>query len=506
MVYLLFFLSLFGCSKLFSDAEVYLKVVDAKASSFDQTPEWAPEPSAMNAFDGDMSTRWASSSEAGEQWVVFDFGEERTVSSLIIRWERAYAKKYRLFASTDGKTWKDVYNDANGLGGISEIAFNPEVVCRYMKLLLEERFSKSWGVSIWEIEAYGPRNKNSKATISKDDYLKQRTEKIENELSAAAAPVVSLKDKLYQRGADVTFWEDDQQEMQNSARLLLYIKSLGLDSVAFIIPGHQVQQNATVIHAFDKESKQDRSADEKLRYLVGTARKLGLRVMIKPHIDLPSDVPRTEIVATNDWFKSYSEFILRYAKLANEYEADVFAVGTELEKTTQAQWTAHWRALISEVRKVFNGTLTYAANWTEYQQIEFWPELDFIGIDAYFPLSSNPHPQLADLVAGWEKNANEIEKWLYKQPFKDKKIVFTEIGYASTTGAADQPWLSLKGRSADQDVQAMAYQAFFGVLPKRPWFKGFYIWHLYPLKNADTRGFPIQGKKAAEIIKQNDLH
>jgi hypothetical protein len=40
-----------------------------------------------------------------------------------------------------------------------------------------------------------------------------------------------------------------------------------------------------------------------------------------------------------------------------------------------------------EIRKIYTGKLTYAANWDDFDKVPFWKELDYIGIDAYFPLS-----------------------------------------------------------------------------------------------------------------------
>ena len=51
----------------------YLPVSAAKVSSFDKTPDWAPEPNSMAPFDGDMLTRWSSDYEGSER------SEERRV-------------------------------------------------------------------------------------------------------------------------------------------------------------------------------------------------------------------------------------------------------------------------------------------------------------------------------------------------------------------------------------------------------------------------------------------
>ena len=46
-----------------------------------------------------------------------------------------------------------------------------------------------------------------------------------------------------------------------------------------------------------------------------------------------------------------------------------------------------WNELILKIKKLYKGKLTYAANWDEYKRIHFWNVLDYIGVDAYFPLT-----------------------------------------------------------------------------------------------------------------------
>jgi len=45
-----------------------------------------------------------------------------------------------------------------------------------------------------------------------------------------------------------------------------------------------------------------------------------------------------------------------------------------------------WKKLIQNIRKIYSGQLTYAANFDNYQNIAFWEDLDVMGINAYFKL------------------------------------------------------------------------------------------------------------------------
>jgi len=101
-------------------------------------------------------------------------------------------------------------------------------------------------------------------------------------------------------------------------------------------------------------------------------------------------------------------------------------IGTELYITT-TQHEQKWRNIIKEIRKVYSGQLTYAANFhKEYEEIKFWDALDYIGVQAYFALTNKENPSLKELRKGWIPHHRRLkqfhEKW-------QKPIVFTEIGY-----------------------------------------------------------------------------
>ena len=69
--------------------------------------------------------------------------------------------------------------------------------------------------------------------------------------------------------------------------------------------------------------------------------------------------------------ESYSAFILTYAKAAQELHADILCIGTELEKFVINR-PYYWRKLIKEIREIYKGKLTYAANWDEFKRVPFW--------------------------------------------------------------------------------------------------------------------------------------
>ncbi len=253
--------------------------------------------------------------------------------------------------------------------------------------------------------------------------------------------------------------------------------------------------------------------DEGLEVTTRLAREAGIRTLLKPHIwltDSSGGKWRTHIEMESEedwqkWFISYREFILHYARFAEKNGIEALCIGTELHQTA-VQRDSDWRKLIQEIRKVYHGQLTYAANWwREFEEVKFWDELDYIGIQAYFPLSQKKNPTLAELKQAWIPHRQAIEK--VQQKYK-KPVVFTEVGYKSTPGSAIEPWKwpNLPGaeREVDLEVQVRCYQAFFHTFWNQDWFAGAYIWKWFPRhRKAGGNGhfgFTPQNKPALKIL------
>ena len=105
-----------------------------------------------NAVDGDKGTRW-SSNFADDAWIYVDLGKTYSVNKVVLTWEGAYGKAYKIQTSTDGKTWKTVKNVTNGKGEEETVAFN-STDARYVRMQGVER-ALPYGYSLWEMEVYG---------------------------------------------------------------------------------------------------------------------------------------------------------------------------------------------------------------------------------------------------------------------------------------------------------------------------------------------------------------
>jgi hypothetical protein len=84
----------------------------------------------------------------------------------------------------------------------------------------------------------------------------------------------------------------------------------------------------------------------------------------------------------------------------------------------------YWSQLIKKIKKIYQET--YAANWDDFDKVPFWNELDYIGIDAYFPLSDATTPSVLELNDAWQQHI-KIENFA-----KTNKKYFTEFGYRNS--------------------------------------------------------------------------
>lgn len=107
---------------------------------------------AGRAADGAPETRW-SSSWSDNQWLRVDLGAVRTVSRVVLDWEAAYARTYRIEVSTDGSTWRTVWSTTAGDGGTDNSAFSP-VSARYVRMQGLTR-ATGYGFSLWEMSVFG---------------------------------------------------------------------------------------------------------------------------------------------------------------------------------------------------------------------------------------------------------------------------------------------------------------------------------------------------------------
>jgi glycosyl hydrolase family 113/F5/8 type C domain-containing protein len=490
----LIFLAFSACAD-----EVYLPAQGAEVSSFDDTPGWAPPKNSKALIDGDLKTRWASASADTKSGVTLNLGREAVISSVAVNWERAFAREFNILISTDAKTFKPVASVKDGKGYRQVVQISPVTTAHWIRIETVAKVNPEWGISIWEVEVYGPAAQNPENKPLKDIYPKLAAQ--------IAAPKELVREKPLGKAGDITLLEfqkgvvlasysDTELAGPECDQTLKYLASIGVGEISLIVTWYQEKQDSEKISAVMEGGNTAR--DEAVIHAINEAHKNGIKVMLKPHVDCLDTTFRGDLVPTEAWFKSYQDFIMHYAVLSQEFHVELFSIGCELENCSYDQWKKQWDDLIVAVRKVYTGKLTYAANWTEYETVCFWDKMDFIGIDAYFPVTNKRDPTQEEMNKGWRANIEKIAAWRTNKKLV-QPLIFTEIGYQSADSTNVTPWQTGSTKE-DQEEQAMALEAMLQATQNQPWFKGFYWWNYFPTDVQRPLDFTIKGKKAEQML------
>jgi len=204
----------------------------------------------------------------------------------------------------------------------------------------------------------------------------------------------------------------------------------------------------------------------------------------------PGDVEMRSDADWQAWFRAYRRFLVHQAVLARWSGAEILSVGVELGRTVQRE--ADWRRLIAAVRRVYDGPLTYSANWYgDFDRVPFWDAMDYLGVDAYEPLSADPAATPEELAAGAERVVGHLAAAARDE---GKPLLLTELGYAAHQAAWVAPHEE-GGTLSDAD-QAAAYRAFLRALGHPPWLRGVFVWKAF--SSAAEEGWDGRGDGGGE--------
>lgn len=279
-----------------------------------------------------------------------------------------------------------------------------------------------------------------------------------------------------QKGISYAAWWQGLYSDPDSDVSLAHLAETGANWISLIVTCYQDNLSSTKIAA-----NESTPTDADLIHVIRQAHALGLKVMLKPHLDLWNDPShwRGQIGSAfrseaewAEWFTSYRNFIEHYADLASTHSADQFCAGTELEGTTHRE--EDWRRVVAGVRARYGGPLIYAGNHSgEEKNVTWWDAVDLIGVDAYYPLANKNNPALSELKDAWRPHVSALAKLAATW---QKPIILTEIGYRSLDGAASHPWdWQIRGQ-VDLKEQSDCYKAAFESLYNQPWFAGIFWW------------------------------
>jgi hypothetical protein len=288
------------------------------------------------------------------------------------------------------------------------------------------------------------------------------------------------------------------------------VKDMGAKWVAIVPYAFCNAQSGEII--FDHPRQWWGEKPEGVKETIQMAKSLNLKVMLKPHLWVggqgwAGDLEFESDSLWNVFEQQYSKYIQTYIEIAEALEVELFCIGTEIRRSTQLR-DKFWSKLISNSRKNFSGKLTYAANWDEYDKIGFWDKLDYIGIDAYFPLSNEKSVKKRDLISSWKHPKAEMQK--VSEKFQ-KPVLFTEYGYESIDYNTKGHWqLSKDSLDINFDNQIIAFEALYETMRSEEWWQGGFIWKWHLNRNGlnrrNIKAYTPQDKPALNIIKNEFNH
>lgn len=264
-------------------------------------------------------------------------------------------------------------------------------------------------------------------------------------------------------------------------------------------------------------------SDRDLAKVIDRMHRRGLKVLLKPAIDCHDSAWRGRInfpEATSEqiqgvrtdywgpWFRSVTEAMTYYARLAEELGTAGFTsaqelLGADFEKD-------HWRKLNEAVRGVYRGNLCINAcgDLARLSHPDFlaWAgEVDAVGVSYYAGV-----PETArDASAIRDSLSQDLPKWREFAAKLGRPIYWAECGCRSMRTAHVLPSEYRATGPYDGDIQAEYLEGMLRTFWQEPWWTGFQLWKWdeqqdrphYRQPDGDT-GFTIRGKPAEAVMQR----
>ncbi len=225
------------------------------------------------------------------------------------------------------------------------------------------------------------------------------------------------------------------------------------------------------------DANPDMITDAELRRTIDVARAKGLKPMLKPVVNSADDVWRAwirffrpitaeeraagitgehdpygespkfregevkDLAKWDQWWDDYTNYIVHYAKIAEEKQVPVLCLGCEMNSTEE--FADKWRNLIAKVRDVYHGQITYDVNHGNEEKVAWFDALDFISLSAYYPIPG-ADGQVKETPSAETTSVEEIRAAML--PVRDhlakvsakwgKPILFIEAGVTPVRGCA----------------------------------------------------------------------
>lgn len=279
--------------------------------------------------------------------------------------------------------------------------------------------------------------------------------------------------------------------------LISEIKATGAEWISLNMKVYQTNNYSDSIHIPPTNSDYWKQLEKSIQQ----AKAANLKICLFP-IVLMTDAEDGHWRGTFDpcseknWYASYHYlYDLMFENLTMQ-DIDLLSIGSEFV-SLQGD-TKRWTDFIKTIKKRYKGQITYSANWDAIGTVEFYKELDYLGISAYFSLTDKTDPTQEELIEVWAGIKDSI-KTIQKRI--QTPIIFTELGYTPQDGINTDPWNYYISDVVDMQEQYDCYFAFSQVWRKSPDFNGVFFYDWYGDGGTCDTTYTPKGKPAVKVIE-----
>ncbi|HTX84193.1 MAG TPA: hypothetical protein VME44_18570 [Streptosporangiaceae bacterium] len=258
-------------------------------------------------------------------------------------------------------------------------------------------------------------------------------------------------------------------------RIIDYAISLHANSIAVTFPFFTYGPTSNTLYAKPNVTP----SPAHIATFLAVAAKANIRVTLRPVLDENALVTtnlqawRGSIQPQNRaaWFRSYRAFLVPYVTAAQQGHAATFVMATELESM---EGSPEWPGLVSSLRSIYTGQLTYDENYDEFAWNTAKPPVPTHNVDAYPEFSVPGSASVAVLTRSWEA-------WLGAHPLSVRRdLTLSEVGIRAEANSYNNPWAWLGTATApiDPHVQAAWFQAVCNAISAEQVGGGIYWWEV----------------------------
>lgn len=260
------------------------------------------------------------------------------------------------------------------------------------------------------------------------------------------------------------------------------LTQIGANTASLLITCHSDNINSSNIdcNSFDTPSKAEIIKAAKI------LKDRGFAINLRVYIDLKDSTWRClwNPADKNSLFSQLEETLVSYANLAASLNVTSLIIGAEYCHLTKAEHKEKWLKIIAKIRTLYHGAISYGANasneneaFSEYKKVSFWSELDWIGIDYYFPLNKSQSINYKNLYL---HHQTELKKMVRFAQQHKKPLAIIEVGFPIEETGAYEPFSWQLTTPINATYQSLNFKAFFNAYQRYDLSSALFIWRLEP--------------------------